>query len=173
MFLVNILNPQQEDKFTSLYKKNFKLLYSIAKKHLSSKEDIEDCIQETFAYVVNNFHKIEHSSAKESRNYLATLVNGFAINKYKKESKYSAVSDIEVEHISQTTSTSFLLNNYSEKEISHVIDMLNETDKTYFYLTYIYGYSSKEIASMFNVKDSYVRKRLQLSKQFLRKELSA
>ena len=50
-------------------------------------------------------------------------------------------------------------------------NVLDEESKIYFYLKYIYKYKSSEIAQIYKVKDSYVRKKLQYAKEKLRKHL--
>lgn len=50
-------------------------------------------------------------------------------------------------------------------------DVLDEESKVFFYLKYIYNYKSREIAEIYNVKDSYVRKKLQYAREKLKKNL--
>ena len=63
-------------------------------------------------------------------------------------------------------------NGYDKLELMSVFDnTLNDEDKIFFYLKYIYGFTSLEIAQLYNVKDTYVRKRLQYCKEKLKKAL--
>ena len=82
LLLFNTVSTFSDDT-TVLYKKYHKLLISIISKKLSSQEDIEDCLQDTFVYFLQNQNKINNSNNKEVKNYLATIANGFAIKRYK------------------------------------------------------------------------------------------
>ena len=61
---------------------------------------------------------------------------------------------------------------YEKAELLTAFDnILDEESRIYFYLKYIYGYKSSEIAEIYKVKDSYIRKKLQYAKEKLRKHL--
>lgn len=172
--ILSVLMARDNADVELLYKKYYKLLYSVISKNVNNTDDIEDCIQDTFKYFVKRYNTIEKNSQKEIKNYLATIANGLSINKYKENLKDLSAAHFDDEDdiaIQNATFSDSVFDNVETVEISMVIDKLNEKDKNFFYLSYIYGYNSKEIADMFNVKDSYVRKRLQISKEFLRKEL--
>lgn len=52
-----------------------------------------------------------------------------------------------------------------------VDNALEEESKVFFHLKYLYNYKSKEIAELYNVKDSYVRKKLEYARNKLKKIL--
>lgn len=169
-FLYLLDTVEEKNKFTNLYNLYKDLLYWIAKNKVKNVQDAEDCVQETFFYIAKNFHKIGDVESKRTKCYLSTIVTGFAIDIYNKSNKISYIStDNEEETIE--------LKNYEEytkTELLMVFDkILDEESKVIFYLKYIYGYKSAEIAELYNVKDSYIRKKLQYSKEKLRKALEA
>ena len=169
-FLYLLDTVEEKNKFTNLYNLYKDLLYWIAKNKVKNVQDAEDCVQETFFYIAKNFHKIDDVESKRTKCYLSTIVTGFAIDIYNKSNKISYIStDNEEETIE--------LKNYEEytkTELLMVFDkILDEESKVIFYLKYIYGYKSAEIAELYNVKDSYIRKKLQYSKEKLRKALEA
>ena len=49
--------------------------------------------------------------------------------------------------------------------------ILCEQDKILLYLKYVYGYKSVEIADIYGVSDTYVRKRIQTPKKKLKDSL--
>lgn len=60
--------------------------------------------------------------------------------------------------------------NLSTIELQSVFDkVLDDESKIFLYLKYIYHYKSKEIADMYGVKDTYVRKKIQSAKNKLKK----
>lgn len=151
-----------------LYEKYSKLLISIISKRIHNQEDIEDCLQDTFVSFLMNKDKIKYSTPKQVRNYLATIANGMAINKFKKSNNEMLMDDCN-----EVVECSFDFNAISVRELSMLIDGLDEEDKNYIYLTYIYGYTSIEIAEMYQIKSSYVRKHIQRAKEQLRRELES
>lgn len=163
----------QNIQIERLYMKHERLLKSVISKHLTNQEDIEDCLQDTFVYFLQNKHKVKHSTPKETKNYLATIANGLAINKYKKNCKEVLVDKYEMyEENEFAMCNDAVFNKVSVSELFMLIEKLDERDKNYIYLTYIYGYTSSEIAELYEVKSSFVRKRLERAKSYLRGELS-
>lgn len=163
----------QKIQIERLYTKHERLLKSVISKHLTNQEDIEDCLQDTFVYFLQNKHKVKHSTPKETKNYLATIANGLAINKYKKNCKEVLVDEYEMyEENEFAMCNDAVFNKVSVNELFMLIEKLDERDKNYIYLTYIYGYTSSEIAELYEVKSSFVRKRLERAKTYLRGELS-
>lgn len=57
------------------------------------------------------------------------------------------------------------LDAYDIAELKLVIDTLSDEYRNILYLTYIFGYKSKEIAQIYNMSDSNVRKKIQFAKK--------
>ncbi len=168
LFLNLIDNQTGKEKFTQLYNTYKNLLYWIALKKTNNIEDAEECVQETFLYVAKNFNKIGEIDSKRTKCYLSTIVTGFAINIYNKSQKTSSVLYDNCGELIQSQ----YFENYETTELLVVFDeILDEESKVFFYLKYIYGYKSREIAEIYRVKDSYVRKKLQYAKEKLKKAL--
>lgn len=166
LFLEYLNTEQERENFKKLYRQYKNLLFWIARSKTNSDEDAEDCVQETFAYVTKHFDKIDCIESNRTKCYLATIVEGFAIDIYNKVQKESDIN------FSSSLSTDNNFGEYNKIELLSVFEKtLNEEDKVYFYLKYIYGYSSSEIAEIYDVKDTYIRKRLQYSKEKMRKAL--
>lgn len=166
---LNLLDTQEEkNKFKTLYDEYKDLLYWIAIKRTNNIDDAEECVQETFFYVAKHFDKIGEISSKRTKGYLSTIVTGYAIDVYNKSKKLDVVSVDE--------NSPLLKEQYFEKfekvELLDTFDkILDEESKIFFYLKYIYCYKSREIAEIYNVKDTYVRKKLQLAKQKMKENL--
>lgn len=166
LFLEYLNTEQERENFKKLYRQYKNLLFWIARSKTNSDEDAEDCVQETFAYVAKHFDKIDCIESRRTKCYLATIVEGFAIDIYNKVQKESDI------YFSSSLSTDNNFGEYNKIELLSVFEKtLNEEDKVYFYLKYIYGYSSSEIAEIYDIKDTYIRKRLQYSKEKMRKAL--
>lgn len=161
--ILNLLDTQTEkDKFTDLYNEYKDLLYWIALNKTNNVEDAEECVQETFLYVAKHFEKIDEVKSKRTKCYLSTIVQGFAIDIFN-ESKLKTGLTLN-ENINQIEPAYF--ENYEAVELLSVFDeVLNEKEKVILYLKYVFGYKSREIAEIYNVKDSYIRKTIQLAKE--------
>lgn len=165
---LSLLDTQTEkEKFEQLYEEYKDLLHWIALKRTNSNEDAEECVQETFLYVVKNFGKIEDVYSKRTKCYLSTIVTGFAIDVYNNSKKFNDYyfCDKDVDDVSY-------FENYEKTELLSVFDdVLDEESKIFFYLKYVFSYKSSEIAEIYNVNDTYVRKKLQYAKEKLREYL--
>lgn len=168
MMFLNLLDTQEEkDGFLELYDTYKDLLYWIALKKTNSIEDAEECVQETFFYVAKHFDKIGEIKSKRTKCYLSTIVTGFAIDIYNDFQKSELISndDNELRDIEY-------FENFEKVELTAAFDdILDEESKIFFYLKYIYNYKSSEIAEIYNVKDSLVRKKLQYAREKLKQYL--
>lgn len=160
---LNLLDTQTEkDKFTELYNEYKDLLYWIALNKTNNIEDAEECVQETFLYVAKHFEKIDDVKSKRTKCYLSTIVNGFAIDIFN-DSKIKSTLELN-ENVNPIDTACF--DGFDVVELSCVFDeVLSEREKVILYLKYAFGYKSREIAEMYNVKDSYIRKTIQLAKE--------
>ncbi len=163
---LNLLDTQTEkEKFIELYDTYKDLLYWIALKRTNNIEDAEECVQETFFYVAKHFEKIGEVQSKRTKCYLSTIVTGFAIDIYNESGKIIIASDEDNNELNDLE--------YFEKieaiELLSVFDeVLDEESKVLLYLKYAYGYKSGEIAEIYKVKDSYIRKKIQYAKEKLK-----
>lgn len=164
---LNLLDTQAEkDDFIKLYDKYKNLLYWIAFQKTNNIETAEECVQETFFYVAKHFDKIDDVDSKRTKCYLSVIVTGFAVDVYNKSLK----SDLLLNDSENINSDFF--DAFNGVELSSVFDkVLDDESKTFLYLKYIYHYKSKEIADMYGVRDTYVRKKIQSAKNKLKKYL--
>lgn len=165
---LNLLDTKEEkEKFTELYNEYKNLLYWIALKRTNNIEDAEECVQETFFYVAKHFDKIGEVKSKRTKGYLSTIVTGFAIDSFNDSIK----ANIEpLEDYSLTDDEAF--DRFDEIELISVFDnVLDEQSKVFLYLKYVYKYKSSEIAEIYSVKDTFVRKKIQYAKEKVRKTL--
>lgn len=169
---LDLLDTEEEKiKFTDLYNSYKDLLYWIAMQKVNNIEDAEECVQDTFLYVVKNFHKIGVVDSKQTKCYLSTIVTGFAIDIYNDSVKKDFVSN-DNEDAENGLSELEYFENFNSFEIASVIDeILDDESKVYLYLKYIYGYKSREIAEIYKVNDTFVRKKLQYAREKLKKHL--
>lgn len=168
VFLNTLDEQSDKDRFTELYNTYKDLLYWIALKKTNSREDAEECVQETFLYVANNFEKVGEIKSKKTKCYLSTIVTGFAIDVYRNSLKLNVVSNDDSNSLDDVG----YFENFDKVELLSVFEKsLDQESKIFFYLKYIYGYKSSEIAEIYKVNAPYVRKKLQLSREKLKQNL--
>lgn len=171
MFLSVIESPQDKSRFQQLYDKYANLVMWISMQKLNNATLAEEAVQDTFMYIAKNFSKIGDVDSVATRNFVATIANGFAINKFNKENKQkfaaSHYTDFKIGEKSE-----FDFDAYSVVELKSAIDSLSDENKSYLYLKFVYGYTSKEIAEMYGVKPEFVRKRIQFAKRSVRDYLT-
>lgn len=166
---LNLLDTQTEkEKFIELYNEYKDLLYWIALKRTNCIEDAEECVQETFFYIAKHFEKVDAVFSKQTKIYLSTIVTGFAIDIYNKSYKNNT---IQIDEVTESEELEYF-ESFGKIELLSVLDrILDDESRVFFYLKYIYHYKSKEIAEVYKVKDSYVRKKLEYARRKLRKQL--
>lgn len=86
-FLALIDSDENKTRFSHLYNKYCRLIYTIAYEKLSSREAAEDTVQDTFLYIAKRMDALDFSDEGRTKNYLATVARGFAISRYNKEHK--------------------------------------------------------------------------------------
>ena len=141
----------------------------VASEKISTKEDIEDVLQDAFFYIAKNFHKIEDVDSPRTRHFVCVITEGFAISKYRKEKKY--INALTLDEAIDVDSADINFDLYEVAELEMALDSLSDEHKNLMYLTYVFGYSSKEITSIYNMTDANVRKKIQFAKIALRNKL--
>lgn len=167
-FLDLLDTDEEKSKFKQLYYKYIDLLMWIAMDKLKNNHLAEEAVQDAFFYIAKNFNKIGDVESKETKGYLSTVIQGFAINKFNKEKKVIHLSS-EYEGFFSIDYDEKFFDSMDELELKFAIDSLPDESRNYLYLTYVYGYTSKEIGDMYNISPELVRKKIQFAKRDVRK----
>jgi RNA polymerase sigma-70 factor (ECF subfamily) len=168
-FLDLIDDYEDKIRFKELYNEYLGLIVSIARSKVHTSQDVEDAVQDTLFYIAKNFNRIGDLKSASTKCYIATITEGIAINRYNKETKYQ---NYKVHSsISEDLIDGCNLDVYDITDIKLVIDNLCDEYRNLIYLTYVFGYKSKEIAQVYNMSDSNVRKKLQFARAEIKKQL--
>ena len=161
------LIDSEEDKefFTEIYNKYHDLVMYIAMERLHNKFVAEESVQDTFLYVAKNFERIKN--ARNIKAYLCEAAKGIAINCYTKEKKYmDDISDDDLYFIEDVDDSFF--DTVDVIDLKNAMQKLSEEDRTFLELAYAYNMQSKDIAELYGLKDTNVRKKIERSKKKLR-----
>ena len=170
-FLEMLENEEDKSRFKQLYDEYRDMVMFIGLKYLKNNFALaEDACHDVFTYLAAHFEKIDDEiQASRTKNFVATLARGTAINLFHKEfnPKHEYLEELENFDISDDNA----LNRFDKVEMKMAMEKLPEEDQTYIILSGVFGYTSAEIGEAFDLKPATVRKHLQLSKAKMRKDL--
>lgn len=163
----------EEDKhiFIELHDEYSQVMYKKAYSVLRDSSLAEDVVQESFIRVVENFDKIIKKKCPQTRKYFVNIVRSISIDVYRKRKKQQVLSFDEFEG---TIADRF-------ENIEGILDEMEmekyflQLPKSYYVilsLKYDDGYTYKEIASILDITEENVKKRLFRARNKLREILA-
>ena len=171
VFLDLIDDYEDKERFKQLYTQYRGLMAHIASSKTKSKEDVEDILQEAFFYIAKNFNKVGEIDSPKTKCFISVITEGFAISKYRKEKKH--INTLSTEEVIAVDIPYNDFDTYSEVDLKIAMDTLRDEYRNILYLTYVFGYTSKEIASIYGLTDSNIRKKIQFAKAEMRNKLES
>lgn len=150
--------------FRQLYESYNKLVYSLAYSKLKNHDLAEECVQETFLTVVKKIDMFESLDESHRKNLICTIARGKAVDSIRKENIFELVPKTEEIDISY-------FDPFQSFDLSEQIEKLSETEQTYIYLKFCYGFSNVEIAKIFKKSASYIGRVINGSLLKIKKEL--
>ena len=137
-----------------------------------TKEDIEECVQDTFIKFWNNANNFDKSKGS-LKSYILIMGRSDALNKRKKLKEKPKVIDIQEIIVKDKEEVEDLvLEKYKRVEILSAINTLGELDKEIFIKKYFYNKKIKDIAKEVNLSISAVENRLWRGREKLKQYLN-
>lgn len=168
-FLDLIDDNDDKERFVLLYNKYKGLMAHIAYNRLDNQNDVEDVLQDAFLCIAKNFSKICDVNSSQTKSFVAVITEGYAISKYRKrKNSHNIISIDEAAEVNALTDDS---DDYSSTDLKMVIDTLSDEYKNMIYLKYVFGYKSREIADIYGITASLVRKKIQFAKAEIKNKL--
>lgn len=164
---------EEKEKFEIIYLQYYKLMYSVAYGILRDREETEDSVQEAFLNIYKNIEKISEPICPKTRNYVVIISKNMALNMLRKRQGIVAETlspDIKDDRIETNPETASEAKNVREQIIVAIREM-PERYRSCLYLSILYEYTPKEIASALGIKEQSAYKRLKRGKQRLQKKL--
>ena len=169
LYLSVLETDDDKNQFEQLYIKYKDKMYSIAYGILHNIEDSEDAVHQTFLTIANNFKKINSMPLDETEAYIIVILRNNSIDIFNKNKKTS-------EHLTKLDENQAVdidfFNKIDYHRLIEAILNLPQIYKDVMLMYYLEGFSSKEIAKMFDISINNVCKRLERAKKSLKKELS-
>ena len=157
-------NAEDGNLLLQLYENYSKLVYSLAYSKLRNQDLAEECVQETFLTVVKKIDLFEDLDEGHRKNLICTIARGKAVDSIRKENIFELVPEPEELDISY-------FDPFQSFDLSEQIERLSETEQTYIYLKFCYGFSNVEIAKTFKKSASYIGRVINGSLLKIKKEL--
>lgn len=164
--LLLIDTEEERERFSEIYNEYNKLVYYIAYEKLHTKELAEECVQETYIYIAKNFAKFLSDDKEKLKSHIATVAKGKAISIYRKEFKYMYdLSETETEAFTEIQDSAFDIADVVA--LRSAMEKLSDEENNLLQLKYVYDMRSAEIAKLYNISDTSVRKKIQRVKEKL------
>lgn len=160
MYLAAIDDPEEKSKFICLYHKYMKLMYRVAYDILQNHQDAEDAVQQAFMAVIPHLHKIKNSSCPETRSYLVIIVERKSIDILRTRKKTEHVTYLE-------EAAGVSVPPPGDGVLADAMARLPRDQRQALLLRYDNGFTTREIAKMFGITQSGVRKLLARGKKAL------
>ncbi len=148
------------------------LLYHIAKNIAPTKEDADECVNDTYLKLWNAIPPERPDSLK---NYAARITRNLAIDAYrrnKERMKNMELSEVCEELESVLPGTKSEYENVEWKElINHFLENLEPETRKLFVRRYWQAESIKELAELFDLKESAIKMRLSRTRKEFQKYL--
>lgn len=149
------------------------LLYKIAANvilPLGTKEDIEECISDSFLAFYNQADKIDLEKAS-IKTYLAVITKRKAIDRYRMLKKAAALIPYDEAALSDAVPPDFTVSTEKKAALIKAVRSLGEPDITIVTRKFYLGETAAEIAAELGMSEAAVQKRIERSKIRLKEEL--
>ncbi|WFD09635.1 sigma-70 family RNA polymerase sigma factor [Tepidibacter hydrothermalis] len=159
-------NPKTYDFLINEYSKLLWVIASGVLKNVGSREDIEDCVAESFTYLWEHPEKYDHKRGS-IKSYLCLITKSRAIDKVRKINKRATLPYDEDLKAETDDIEEALLNKQIINDIYNFAKNLKQIDSEIFLLRYFYQLKPREIADKLNITAKEVSNRLYYSRKSL------
>lgn len=171
MIYLSMLDTEEDkDVFIELHDAYSQAMYKVAYGILRDSALAEDVVQESFIKIIKNFDKVIKKKCPQTKSYFVNIVRTTSIDVYRKRKKQQ---DLSFDEFEETIADDF-------KDIDNLLEGM-EIEKSLFQLPKSYyiilslkyddGYAYKEIASILDITEENVKKRLSRARNKLREIL--
>lgn len=167
--------PEDRDLMTEFYEKKLKLLYHVAGKIISGKENIEDVVYEAFARIIEKIDVFKTLKPQQQDKYAAMTVRNLCYLHLRKEKHFSTVSFEELLDLSdnakETDPAQAAEQQLFNDRIHSIISRLKLEDRMLLEQKYILHWTDVEMAQLYGIKTNSMRMKLTRAKRNLFKQM--
>lgn len=172
LIYLNLLNTEEDKNiFMELHDEYSGIMYRKAYSILKDSHLAEDAVQESFIRILKNFDNVIKKKCPQTQSYLVKIVKRVSIDVYRKRKKQQTFPFDEREGamIDEFINMEDML---VGKEIETYLLQLPKSYYIILSLKYDDGYTYKEIASILDITEENVKKRLMRARNKLREILT-
>lgn len=161
-------NRKENDKLILLYEHYRKLMFYVANQVLNDEYLAEDALQQSFIKIIGKMDQIDDIYSSKTRNYIVSIIRNYSIDLFNKRKKELS---IPLEAVANTLVDDVSWQNNSWGHLAEAVDKIRVSDQEILALKYVHEYSIPAIASIHNISEATVRKRLERARNKLRIKL--
>lgn len=164
IYLQMIESEEDRTKFTELYQRYRRLMFSVAYDILHESYDAEDAVHQAFLSLINNLEKVRQIDSPETRGFLIVITENKAIDIIRKRiMERNVVLENDLPGIDIPLP--------EDGGLAVAMAKLPAQYREVLLLRYGLGYSAHEISKILDLEWEAVRKRIQRAKTALKKLL--
>ncbi|MFL0195864.1 RNA polymerase sigma factor [Clostridium sp. WILCCON 0269] len=162
---------ENKSKFELIYKKYNKLMFYIANGILKNILWAEDAVHDSFVKIIENLDKIQDVDCYRTRSWIVIIVRNQSINLYNHRKKRWYIPLEKVEYMIYEDFEDVLLEYKDNTNLEQLgglgkaIMKLPIIYRDIVTLKFIHELTNKEIATLLNINEATVRKRIERAKQ--------
>ncbi len=168
LYLSLVENEKDKGKFEEIYIRYKSLMLGRAYEILRDRELSEDAVHNAFIRILKNLEKLDETDSNRTKGFVMIVLENVAKTMYVKNRRQNIIELNE--NISEDTNVEIDTEKKLTAEfIAQKIAQLPDTYREVITLKYLHGLNDKEIASVLNISQTSARKRLQRSREKLKK----
>lgn len=171
-FHLSIIDTEEDKtKFEVIYEKYHKLMFYVANQILKDNFLAEDAVHDSFVKFIENLDKIQDVNCHKTKRFVVIIVRNHAINTYNNRKKKWCIPLDEVQHMlfKEDFDDRILGNSHNDMnelgDIGKVIIQLPGKYRDVVTLKFVHELSNREIATLLDINEANVRKRIERAKQ--------
>lgn len=161
--IISLFMHRSENAVKCLADKYEKLIYSVIKQIISDREDIKECLNDTY---LNVWTSIPPNCPEFLSAYVCKVAKNIALKRYRGETALKRNKNFQctLDEIGQVLIDSKVEQMIEAEEVGRYINeflkTLNAADRTLFVNRYWFSYSNKQLAQMYQMKENHVSVKL-------------
>ena len=152
-------------------------MFYVANQILKDNFLAEDAVHDSFIKIIENLDKIQDVNCHKTKSFIVILVKNHAINMYNNRKRKFCISLDKVQHILFKDFEDSVLENSDDNNMNELGDIgkaimqLPVMYKDVMILKFVHELTNHEIATLLNINEATVRKRIERAKQKIRASL--
>ncbi|MCI8492321.1 MULTISPECIES: RNA polymerase sigma factor [Anaerotruncus] len=170
VYLTALETEQEKTKFEQLYLTYRQTMFYVANSILHDSQLAEDAVHQAFLRIMDHMGNILEVECPQTKSFVVIIVKNIAINFYNRRKKQSVLSFDELADWSAERTATPKNEMEAQEGYDCLIELIGRMPESYrsvLLLKYDNGYSTAEIASMLDLTEENVKKRIQRARKKL------